>query len=293
MNALDDRWMGTPQHSDASDLSRWLVHLTTSEEALFSILSQGVIRASRPYTHSKYPSGFGKGQDVVALTEVPLTDLHRMTGRRGWGVVFDKERLRAKFAAQPVWYVADPSPQAEAMTLAMAQAAADPTAPIWDLAPFIEEVRSIQSGRPNDWRWEREWRIIGDLHFSMSDVHMVVTNEGGRPEFLPEVSVGVPWYSHEDFTTQWVDGISDSWNSAMDAMLERFGENFISPEDAALPWDGEDGAYVELVDFLEPWEAMDEVFGDLNPDLHEQIEAMLSARSPYWCRSYDIDHIAD
>lgn len=293
MNALDDRWTGTPQHPDASDLSRWLVHLTKTEEALISILSQGVIHAARPYTHTEYPSGFGEGQDVVALTEVPLKELHRMTGTRGWGVVFDKERLRAKFAAQPVWYIAARSPQAEAIRLAMTQAFSDPTAPIWNLAPFIEEVRSIHSGRRNDWRWEREWRIVGDLDFSMSDVHMVVTNEGGRPEFLPDVSVGVPWYSHEDFTTQWVDGISDNWNSAMDAMLERFEENFISPEDAALPWDAEDGEYVELVDFLEPWEAMDEVFGDLNSDLHEQIEAMLFARSPQWCRSYDIDHIAD
>lgn len=127
---MKPEWQGTAQHRSASDLPRWLVHLTRSERDLISILKTGMIEARKPYGAGRWCQGEHDRHRSVCLTETLLHELGRMTTRCPWGIVFDKERLRAKFNAQPVWYVNDPSPQWNALNAAMEEADGNPNSPI-------------------------------------------------------------------------------------------------------------------------------------------------------------------
>jgi hypothetical protein len=285
-------WQGTKQHGNASDLSRWLVHLTRSEEDLISILKSGRIEARSPY-------GAGARSFVrnwhrsVCLTEIPLNELGRMTTKRPWGIVFDKERLRAKFNAQPVWYVSDPSLQWDALNAAMQEARGKVDSPIWKLTPFIDRVGSLQSQSPNDWRWEREWRVRGNLDFDLADVaRIVVDNEGGT-DFFEEISVGVPWVSPPEFTVRWSGGFTEGWNDEIVGMLDRFHEQFVAGGIAGVHWDREDQDYFSMVPILETVDAMDEAFGYLAPELQKAVEEALSRTDTLWCRLYDLSLIND
>lgn len=286
-------WQGTAQHGEASDLSRWLVHLTRSEDDLISILTTGTIEARAPFGAGRYYSGVQHLHRSVCLTETPLHELGRMTARRPWGIVFDKERLRLKSDAQPVWYLSDPSPQWQALRDAMDEAADMPNAPVWQLTPYIDGVRNRQSKRPNDWRWEREWRVRGDLEFELSDVSMIVSSEAGATAILDEVSVGLPWVSPDGGRPQWAGGFTEGWDAAIEQMLDRFHATFTSLDNAGMPWDSEDKAYVQLVEFHDTAYAMDEVFGYLMPDLYEAIESALTNESYQWSLTYDLEHWGD
>lgn len=287
MSGVRPEWRGTQQHRGASDLSRWLVHLTRSEADLISILKDGVIEAQLPWGAGRN----GPASDAhrsVCLTETPLHELARMTERRPWGVVFDKERLRAKFGAQPVWYVSEPSNEWDAVEAAMHSAWNDPASPFWLLTPFIERVRPLGSGSPNDWRWEREWRVRGRIEFELADIAMLVADDQGAPSFFEEISVGVPWLSRDDSTIRWSGGFFDAWENEIDSMLERFEQQFLTPDAAGMPWDNEDKAYFPIVEILDTWDAMEEAFGHLAPEVHEAILHALNGTSTLWCRIYDL-----
>lgn len=286
-------WRGTSQHGKASDLSRWLVHLTRSEDDLISILTTGRIEARAPFGAGRYYSDVQRLHRSVCLTEIPLHELSRMTGRRPWGIVFDKEKLRVEFDAQPVWYLSDPSPQWQALRAAMDEAEDSLDAPIWKLTPFVESVRSRQATHPNDWRWEREWRVRGDLDFALSDIAMIVSSQAGATAIVDEVSIGVPWVSPDGGRPQWVDGFTEGWDAAIDQMLDRFYDTFTSLDDSLLPWDGEEKAYVQVVEFYDTTDAMEEVFGYLIPELHEAIESALNNQSFQWCLNFDLEHWGD
>lgn len=288
MSEMKPEWQGTTQHADASDLSRWLVHLTRSEDDLISILKSGRIEARTPYGAGSLYSTVQNRHRSVCLTEIPLPELSRMTTKRPWGIVFDKERLRAKFNAQPVWYVSEPSPQWDALKAAMQEARSNIDSPIWKLTPFIDQVRSIQSKYPNDWRWEREWRVRGNLEFDVADVAMIVADNEGALAFFKEVSVGMPWVSREDSTVRWSGGFTQGWDDEIESMLERFHQQFVAGGIAGVFWDREDEKHISLVPVLETEEAMDEAFGALTSELHEAIEHALSRTDTVWCRNYDL-----
>lgn len=291
LNKAKPEWQGTSQHQNASDLSRWLVHLTRSEVDLISILKSGRIEARSPYGAGKYFTGMQRRHHSVCLTEIPLDQIRRMTSNRPWGIVFDKERLRAKLGAQPVWYVNYPSPEWAAIGAAMEEARASEGAPIWKLTPFIEGVRSLQGQFPNDWRWEREWRVQGDLDFDLADIAMVIAEEEGAPAFLEEVSVGVPWISSDDVVVRWSGGFTGGWEKEVEDMLDRFQEQFVTVDNAGMPWDSEDKAYFPIVEILDTWDAMEEVFGYIVEDLSQAIEQALSGISMLWCRLYDLEYV--
>jgi hypothetical protein len=61
-------WQGTTQHDNASDLSRWLVHLTRSEEDLISILKTCIIEARLPYGAERAYSAVRNRHRSVCLT---------------------------------------------------------------------------------------------------------------------------------------------------------------------------------------------------------------------------------
>ncbi len=290
---LKPEWRGTGQHRAAGDLSRWLIHLTRSEEDLISILMNGTIEARAAFGAGRDYSVVQNRHRSVCLTETPLEELGRMTGRRPWGIVFDKEKLRARLNAQPVWYLADPSPQWGALRDAMDAARRDPDSPIWRLTPFIEGVRNRTSDYPNDWRWEREWRVPGHLDFELSDVAMIIADEEGKTTILDEVSVGLPWVSPDGDPPQWYDGFTRNWDASIDRMLDRFRETYTSIENSGMPWDSEDKDYVRLVEFWETEEAVFDVFGALIPELHDAIVSLLNDESCEWCPNYDLEHWGD
>lgn len=291
--SVNPAWRGTRQHQHAADLSRWLVHLTRSEEDLISILKEGVIKARRPYGAGRLIPAVSVAHRSVCLTETPLQELQRMTGRRPWGLVFDKERLRARFGAQPVWYLTDPSPELASVKQAMDVARHDPWAPIWALTPYVEEVRSRSEGSPNDWRWEREWRIRGDFEFDIEDIALLVIDEAGAPDFLEEVNVGVPWTAPGDITVRWSGGFTPGWRSEIDGMLDRFDSMFITVDDSGAIWDSEEGRYFSFVEVFDTEYAMDEAFGQLAEPLQAALFDHLIGISDEWCRVHDLDHAGD
>ena len=150
---------GTEQHPDATDLSRYLIHLTRSEDDLAEILDSKTIEARSCHGIAAY-RGFS-GQRSVCLTEIPIPELKRMADRgRTYGLVLHKDRLRTHTSpAQPVWYISEPSPQHKAMN-ALMTSSSDSSDPVWALTPFVDVARG--GPHPHDWRWEREWRVVGD-----------------------------------------------------------------------------------------------------------------------------------
>lgn len=291
MSDMKPGWHGRTSHDKASDLSRWLVHLTRSEADLISILKTGRIEARVAYGAGRRFSVALHRHRSVCLTEIPLHELHRMTPRRPWGIVFDKERLRAKFNAQPVWYVSDPSPQWDALVVAMQESRGDARSPIWELTPFIESVRSFQSRFPNDWRSEREWRVRGDLEFDLEDVARIVVDDEGDPAFFDEISVGVPWVSPGDSTVRWSRGFTRGWDDEIDSMLERFHGQFVTGDSAGVVWDREYQRDFSMFPILDTEEAMEEAFGYLAPELYQAIRHWLDSTSTSWCRLYDLSNI--
>ena len=293
MESVNPDLLGTNQHKKARDLSRYLVHLTRSEGDLISILRSGQIEARKPF-------GIGKGFNIVAkrhysvcFTEMPLTELERMFVKgRKWGIVFDKERLHQEFGAQPVWYLSRSTPQLEAVKTAMAEAADDANAPIWALTPYIENVRPRSSQFPNDWRWEREWRVRGDLEFDLNDVALLIIDEAGTPALLDQMEIGLPCMAPGDIEATWSGGFTQEWDTETQQMIDRFRDQFSTPEEAGGVWDKEDHQYYGLSgELVETEDAMVEVFGRLMPALHETIYNALEPRTEFWCRAYE--HASD
>jgi hypothetical protein len=53
----------------------------------------------------------------------------------------------------------------------------DPDDPLWKLTPFIDFPSGPSTPYKYDFRWEREWRIIGDVDFSENDVAFLLIPE--------------------------------------------------------------------------------------------------------------------
>lgn len=288
MGRVESHLLGTHAHRDARDLSRWLVHLTRSEDELVSILRTGCIEARNAFGVGRAFSIAAGTHHSVCLTETPLSELERMTksnNPRPWGIVFDKERLRKRFGAQPVWYLSDTSPEFSAIEAAMLAGEKDPDAPIWSLTPFIENVRSIGSRYPSDWRWEREWRVRGDLFFEPNDVKMIILDTRGTPQILEEIDMWVPWAIPGEQPATWSGGYP-SWEDSVERMLDRFSSQYSTPDVAGALWDKEDGVYFylhgEMVDLDE---AMDDAFGKVDTALWDKLYDELSSKSDVWCRA--------
>ncbi|MGC5220964.1 hypothetical protein ACPW96_00030 [Micromonospora sp. DT81.3] len=85
---------------------------------------------------------------------------------------------------------------------------------------------------------------------------MIVADDARAPAFFDEVSIGVPWVSHDDFTLRWS---GEFWEA----------------------WEDDTGAYSD---------AMEEAFGYLSSELSEAIADALSGTSGLRCRVYDLEH---
>ncbi|QUY61184.1 hypothetical protein [Gulosibacter molinativorax] len=289
---------GTPQHAGARDLSRWLVHLTRTPQDLASALTQGRIEARNPFGIAKNLEALLGNQKAVCFTETPLTELRRMTSRgRRWGVVFDKELLRERYGAQPVWYLSDPSPQWDAANQLLSQSLGpqrrprDANDPYWKLTPFLDPVRPTGSDRPHDWRWEREWRVIGDVRFELSDISFIVWPEGNDLLWESDLTLGSLFVGH-DGDEFWSGSLLEELDLKLDEMLETISNAYITVDDAGLPWDSEDQQYVAIVEILDAYDVVSEVFDDLPVAVLDALaDALWRRNGDMWCRSSDLETI--
>ena len=257
---------GTTQHRAARDLSRWLVHLARTPDDLAGILVRGTIQARNSFGIARPHRRLLTRQDTVCFTEMPVSELGRMTSRgRRWGVGFDKEFLRDRFDAQPVWYLSDPSPQLRAVQQMLDERIAapgggiDPSDPYWRLTPFIDPVRPRGSARPNDWRWEREWRVVGDVSFELSDAAFIVWSEGDDLLWDEQLTVGSVFLSHHRDEFWWGSSL-ERLDAQLGKMLDQLKESYLPVVDAGLPWDSEEHEYAPVIEILEACDVVDETF---------------------------------
>lgn len=289
---------GTVQHGGARDLSRWLVHLAQTPEDLASILTQGRLEARKPFGIAKSRQRLLGNQNVVCFTEMPLTELHRMTRRgRRWGVVFDKEVLRERFDAQPVWYLSDPSTQWDAAQQVLSNHldvkgnVLDPADPYWRMTPFIDPVRPSGSPNPHDWRWEREWRVLGHLSFELSDIAFIVWPEDDEFLWEKDVTLGALFVGH-DGDEFWSGSPLEELDLKLSKMLERISGGYVTVDDAGLPWDSEDQQYVAVVEIIDAYEVVYETFDELPEAVADALADALTQRGgDMWCRISDLESV--
>jgi hypothetical protein len=181
------------------DLSRFLIHLTRDNKAEFgkdgrsargtfaAIWNSKKIRARKAHClHQKrirqQAAEFRKKFSVACFTETPLGEISKLLDIPGrqvnlepYGFVFKKEFLLRK-GAQPVQYINryNGGEQAKAADRVFWTAVeSDCKDPSWRLIPFWS---AMDDGC--DWSWEREWRVLGAMHFKRSDVACVILPDG-------------------------------------------------------------------------------------------------------------------
>lgn len=221
-----DSYTGTPEHPTARDLSRYAVHMTSSEENLASILVSGCIEARTPH-------GFTKGLFMVeqqhlssSYSEMPLSEIHRLSRHGSYGLAFPQEWLKRQ-GAQPVWYLTEGSPPLIAlneMKTALVQSS-QWDHQFWKIAPYIDLVAPRHA-----WTHERELRHIGDLHFDLSEVALIIAPNGTDFHFTSP-SLGTPVLDPVRRTYSWTGGAVPALGAAMMLMLDRFHEEYASPDE--------------------------------------------------------------
>lgn len=262
------------------------------------MLTQGKIEARNAFGIAKSLHPALRNQNAVCFTETPLTELRRMTHRgRRWGVVFDKELLRERFGAQPVWYLSDPSPQwdaAQQLRASFLDARRQPRNPedlYWQITPFIDPVRPTDSTHPHDWRWEREWRVVGDVRFELSDISFIVWPEGNDLLWENNLTLGSLFVGH-DGDEFWSGSSLDELDLKLDEMLEEISAAYTTVDNAGLPWDSEDQQYVEIVDILDAYDVVSETFDELPVAVLDALADALWRRSgDMWCRIADLETV--
>lgn len=165
------------------DFSPFLVHLTKDDDdnmmyakdALDMILNQKTLKAFNHFC--LFSTNLEKSRNislqdkfkVVCFTETPIDQINvllmKVSGRnfkpKPYGLVFQKEYIRSE-GGNPVFYA----------TTKIAN-------PLWSLydgentceetCKLLSLVNICQEG--NDWHWEREWRIVGNLQFNLNNIY--------------------------------------------------------------------------------------------------------------------------
>ncbi len=263
-------------------MSQYVVHFTDKPHVFAEILATGHLRASGPFGFS-----WARKHDKVqkfhysgCFSEVPLDSTQRIMRRHGsFGVAFTKDFIRRRQGAR-VWYVDQGSTQARRLNehLSELTAAQDFVHPMWSLTPFIDLVMPGKY----EWDWEREWRVQGDIRFTLEDVAFVITPEGF--EELPALN-GLYVHPKHDLI------ITASPQALVEYIEDRIQQFFQTFEDPAnrLPVDG--GEYVWVVDEWETEDALAEVFPELSDEVHEKLVTYLQGISWSWVLSETVASI--
>jgi len=198
-----------------TDLSTFVIHWTRDYEGVPARENLKTILASHNI-EARNPMGVGhrtlqrlrdagalsevdyetskQSQHVVCFTETPLEHAwsfvcnigNRTYKLQPFGLAFRKKRAR-QMGINPIWYTdATSAPgrsedwlgrEVERLVERAASSGAlfvdDPVARI---APFVEVMGTWDKSRKEFW-WEREWRHLGDLTFSLADVAVVLCRE--------------------------------------------------------------------------------------------------------------------
>lgn len=174
------------------DYSPLLVHLTrddelfSAKEVLTQILDQQTLRAYNHFclfSKSLVESGDSELQNqfkVVCFTETPIDQIDILLadvwGRKikldSFGLVFKKDYIK-KYGGNPVFYI----------TKKIAR-------PLWGI--YDDEITNDVSkllalvtlyDEKMDFHWEREWRIIGDFSFELTQVYCDLCPKDNIQEF--------------------------------------------------------------------------------------------------------------
>jgi hypothetical protein len=180
--------LGTAQNPGWLDLSDFVVHFTKAGHgqgpyftAMSILSSRTLIRGPGTFGAARKIASITESQRAVCFSEVPIGYLSRIAERREsrFGVGFTK-RFILDHGGAPLWYLEQGTAAANAfnsMVYAASQFPIQIDNPIWKLTPFVDYPSGPESPFKYDFRWEREWRIAGDLHFKQTDVAFLLIPE--------------------------------------------------------------------------------------------------------------------
>ena len=173
------------------DASSYLVHLVGKKDSynnLMSILSSGRIRAVNAFGFLRKSNP----QKSICFSEIPPKFLNKLVSRHGGsGIAFKKEMLISK-GANRVWYLEKDGEQHKLID-GLQNNIPGNLKPLLDgLTPFIDLTGDF-NGRSYRFDWEREWRLVGDLYFSPSDVSFLI----------------IPGESHDAARSFFIDAFND------------------------------------------------------------------------------------
>lgn len=228
--------LGTTRFPDAGDISSYLVHMTSSAQALALILAQGHIEARNPFGLAGKRPENAETHKAVCLTEAPASELGRIAARKSqFGLAFHRDFIVSK-GGQRVWYVNYGTPTWDAFTheLNRLRSIDDPSR-FNELTPFVDMVR--QDSYAFD--WEREWRVLGGLRFEWEEIAYLITPQGGLLEFVETPEIGSSFYNARDMEYEWSGGTLTELDGAMEDLVQEFHRNFSTPE-SCLNYDAEE-----------------------------------------------------
>ncbi|GAB2767578.1 hypothetical protein GCM10027020_20460 [Nocardioides salsibiostraticola] len=178
-----------------------LIHLTSELSVFVAILRDGRLRATTAYGAIRNLPGLSESQRVVCLSEVGLEAVGELSRRHGkFGLGFDRRWAQSRGAA-PVWYLPRGSSFQTQIFEQIKKLAFDNRPDLneflWKLTPFIDYPQDpINETDPSryDWRWEKEWRVLGDLVFRPQDSLFMLApqdlHDGVRETWLNACGLG-------------------------------------------------------------------------------------------------------
>lgn len=286
---VPQQFLGTTQFPDASDLSSYLIHMTSSAEALASILASGHLEARNPFGLAGKRTENAESHKAACFTEAPASEINRI--RRGrYGIAFHKDFI-VKAGGQRVWYINYGSPAWDAFLHEVNRLRAiDDPSRFRELSPFIDMVREDSYA----FDWEREWRVLGGLRFEWEDIAYVITPDADLLTFETKPKIGNSFYNAHDMGYEWTGGILSELDDAMEELVSEFYAAFSSPE-SHLNYDDEeeDGYAWGHYTRWETWEAVEYVFDDRPAQVRIALEEHLNRTSFVWLSDEELNEPPD
>lgn len=192
-----------------------LIHLTDSIGTLRRILDEQRLRALNPFGAAHNHLELAASQRVVSFSEIQMVDVERLAGRHGrYGLGFTRTWLQKQGGA-PVWYLPRDTPLQQYVFNSVRRLGfrRDPELDhlLWKLTPFIDYPQDgVGAPSTYDWRWEREWRVVGDVPFEAGDIAVLIAPEEQRDE-VNHVWLEAGWKSRRGVMPPVIDA---SWPSS-------------------------------------------------------------------------------
>ena len=271
---VPERMLGAKADPKWRDMSDYLVHFTTDENALLSILGDAKIRAINAYGWFRTDPPTRHLHLSACFSEIPLDHLGRLVARRGhYAIGFRRDFVRRNGGAR-VWYLDEPGLQRQLFDAFHELRPRDPhrTNGMWHLSAFIDKV-----GENYDFSWEREWRVPGGLSFEPENVAFLILPDGTSPTLFVNDSGDAPAF-RSDLGDFW-DRVVDELGTALDRQVEQFLAAYVDPVNV-LSWD-EGYVWAGFTQY-DTRDALDELFGINSPVITEALAERLDEISGEW-----------